>query len=770
MFEYRLQATGVSAMALAGLLMASTGHALTINYDYDRADAWQVCDTQLYTGKKPAAQACFSELLDSDDLLLRADASAALGDVRAANRLYRKAAANSTDPAIKTRWGQLYLNTHQISDALALFREALLYDKSFLPAQLGLAEALSMSFEGKARTDLKRITAEHPDNVRAMLLLAKIELELQNLVVARGLLNRALVEAEKQQLPLLEIYALHAGANLLEGLSRDTWTRKALAINPTYGDIYAIPAHYYIITYRYREAIELYQLAVNTETGLASAHRDLGINLLRVNNVFGARHHLQKAFDIDPFDAQTVNTLRLLDKLDGMRVTHLDVYASDAADKGDADKLPIGRVLLRLDREDADALEPYVLDLVTRAMRLFTERYQFQLRKPMIVELYHDHDDFGVRTVSTPGIGLLGVTFGYLTAMDSPRARATGDFHWGSTLWHEIAHVFTLEATGHRLPRWFSEGLSVYEEWTTGPLPNRELPLEVLEAIQNQKLLPIETLDQGFVRPAYAGQVQVSYMQAGLICDFIARRWGHEALVAMLQAFAEGQDTADALRLATGMAGEEFDDSFNQNLEVIYGDLVDSLGDYATVEQQLGSAVELDDWVSVAALARDMIRRYPQRVGKGNAYEVLAEAQRKLNENDGAMATLVSWHELGGHEPATLQLLAQQLRDSGRDAEAAAVLQSLNLVMPYASEEHRWLGEHYLENQQPGNAIREFDALLGLQPDDPAAAYLGKAQAARQLGDAVTARRQVIYALEHAPFYRSAQHLLLELNSGDRID
>jgi tetratricopeptide (TPR) repeat protein len=288
--------------------------------------------------------------------------------------------------------------------------------------------------------------------------------------------------------------------------------------------------------------------------------------------------------------------------------------------------------------------------------------------------------------------------------------------------------------------------------------------------MQNKKLLPIDTLDQGFVRPAYAGQVQVSYMQAGLICDFIARRWGHEALVVMLQAFAEGQNTADALRVATGMTGEEFDDGFNRNLEVIYGDIVDSLGDYARVEQQLGSAVELEDWVSVAALARDMIRRYPQRVGKRNAYEVLADAQRKLAENDKAMATLVSWYEHGGHEPATLQLLAQQLRDSGRDAEAAAVLQSLNQVMPYASEEHRWLGEHYLENQQPGNAIREFDALLGLQPDDPAAAYLGKAQAARQLGDAATARRQVVYALEHAPFYRSAQHLLLELNSGDRID
>ncbi len=88
MFEYRWQTTGVSAIALAGLLLASTGHALTINYDNDRADTLRACDTQLYIGEKSAAHACFRQLLGSDDLLLRADASTALGEVRAANRFY----------------------------------------------------------------------------------------------------------------------------------------------------------------------------------------------------------------------------------------------------------------------------------------------------------------------------------------------------------------------------------------------------------------------------------------------------------------------------------------------------------------------------------------------------------------------------------------------------------------------------------------------------------------------------------------------------------
>ena len=782
------QITGQLPRLLLFVISAFLGlpqaHALVVHYDTTRDARLKVCDEHSYAGRRDAARACYEQLLGSADesaadvkagsnrreggvqpgVHVRANAAAALSDVRLANRLFREAAADSDDPAIKTDWGRLYLETHQTSDALSLFREALLYDDTWLPARLGLAAAMTESFEGRAREELIRITAENPDSIEALLLLARIELELQNLAAARGLLNRALLEAESQSVTPLEIYALHAGANLLDDEPIKPWVNKALALNPIYGDVFNTAAHFYIITYRYREAVELYQRAVDTDPELAAAHRDLGINLLRLNSVFGARYHLEKAFGLDGFDAQTVNTLRLLDKLDGMRLSAVDV--PDPERPGES----LGRVLVRLDEEDADALEPYVIDLSIRAVQLFTRRYDFRLRQPMIVELYHDHDDFGVRTVSTPGIGLLGVTFGYLTAMDSPKARANGEFHWGSTLWHEIAHVFTLEATNHRLPRWFSEGLSVYEEWNTGPLPDRELPLETLSAMEQDRLLPIAELDLGFVRPSYEGQVQVSYMQAGLICDFIATRWGHQALVTMLEAFADRKTVETALAEAVELDSKAFDREFQKHLDVTFSDIIDGLEDYRVASRQLGRAIGSEDWISVEALARDMIRRYPQRVGSGSPYEVLAQALREQGDDKGAISVLMRWHELGGHAPETLQALIRRLRDAKRFDQAAEVIESLNWVMPYAVEEHEWLGEHYLRTAQPALALREFQALLALDPDDPAAARLGLARAARQLADQPMARREVLYALEAAPFYRPAQRLLLELNSGDPLD
>jgi tetratricopeptide (TPR) repeat protein len=564
--------------------------------------------------------------------------------------------------------------------------------------------------------------------------------------------------------PLLEVYAMRASANLLDDKPIEEYASQALSENPLYGDFYATVAHFYIITYRYREAIELYQKAVKINPELASAQRDLGINYLRVNNLFAARYHIKKAFDIDPFDAETVNTLRLMDSLDGMRISAVDV-----PDPADPD-LSLGRVLIRLDREDADALEPYVKDLSIKAVQELTERYDFRLTRPMVVELYHDHDDFGVRTVSTPGIGLLGVTFGYLTAMDSPKARPAGDFHWGTTLWHEIAHVFTLSATNHRLPRWFSEGLSVYEEWNTGPLRDRTIGIDTLIAISKGALLPVEELDSGFVRPSYQGQVQVSYTQAGLICDFISKNYGHEALVTMLREFADAKPTSSALMSAIGIDGPTFDALFLEHIENQYGELARDLDDFQVANRQLGRAVNAEDWISAEIMAKDIIERDPSRVSAGNVYEVLAQAQREQGNEDASTQTLLEWHSRGGHGVASLQILIRALRDQNRIAESAEVIESLNWVYPYAVEEHRWLGDYYLETEQASRAIREYEALLGLRPQDPAVAWLGKAKAQLLIGDAEKARRQVLYALESAPFYRDAQKLLLEFNEGESVD
>ena len=182
-----------------------------------------------------------------------------------------------------------------------------------------------------------------------------------------------------------------------------------------------------------------------------------------------------------------------------------------------------------------------------------------KLKRPVQVEVYPDHEDFAVRTAGMPGIGgILGVTFSHVVAMDSPSGRPPGSFHWASTLWHEMSHVFVLQATNSRVPRWFTEGLAVYEETAASPDWGDRLDPEAIHAIQNKKLLPRRELDRGFIRPSYPAQVIVSYFQGGKICSFIAEKWGYSKLLDMIHSFAKLESTPDVIQKDLGISTDRF--------------------------------------------------------------------------------------------------------------------------------------------------------------------------------------------------------------------
>ena len=115
---------------LVPLCATSVSHALTIEYALDRADALVACDRLLYRGAEAEAATCYRSLLaQSTDTRIKADAARASGDVRAANSLFQAAVKEyPQDAALRARWGELFLVTHQNSEAIKLFQEALELD------------------------------------------------------------------------------------------------------------------------------------------------------------------------------------------------------------------------------------------------------------------------------------------------------------------------------------------------------------------------------------------------------------------------------------------------------------------------------------------------------------------------------------------------------------------------------------------------------------------------------------------------------------------
>jgi tetratricopeptide (TPR) repeat protein len=370
-----------------------------------------------------------------------------------------------------------------------------------------------------------------------------------------------------------------------------------------------------------------------------------------------------------------------------------------------------------------------------------------------------------------PGFGALGVTFGYTIAMDSPSGRPPGQYHWASTLWHEMSHVFTLAMTDSRVPRWFTEGIAVYEETAVNPEWGDRLGPDELAAIRERQLLPVASLDRGFIHPSRPQQIPVSYFQAGRICGYITKKWGWDAILAMLHDYAQGADTPTVFSRELKLEPADFDRQFLAEIEAETKPILDHLDEWKK------SARELADMASKAEkskdqpaiekalqLGRSIENWYPEYVEDGSVYESLAALYLARGDRNAAIGELWRYVRAGGRSPARIELLAANLVDAGRQTEAAAALDRLNYIYPMDPEQHQKLGGLWLDQGNAAGAIREYRAVLARNPIDPAQAHYNLARAYRSNRQEDLARDEVLAALEIAPGFRPAQKLLLELN------
>jgi Flp pilus assembly protein TadD len=380
------------------------------------------------------------------------------------------------------------------------------------------------------------------------------------------------------------------------------------------------------------------------------------------------------------------------------------------------------------------------------------------------VEVYPNHEDFAVRTLGMPGLGALGVTFGEVIAMDSPSARKPGDFNWGATLWHEMSHVFILTSTNHRVPRWFTEGLAVHEEGERSPEWKNRVTPEVLLAIRDKKLLPVATLDRGFVSPEYPSQVVVSYFQAGSICDFVKEKWGEEKLLDMVHSFAKLQTTPQVIQQNFGIAHDNFDKQYLAWIGQKYGTEAAHFDEWRQKLKALSAAARENQYDDVLEHGPAVLAMYPEYVDEPNVYILMADADKAKGDSKSEAVMLAAYEHQGGRMPAALKRLAALQEAVGKPAEAAATLERVNYIFPVKDEDvHRRLGDLLFAEKQYDGAIREYDARVVSNPVDKAGAEFNLARAYFAAGQKDKAQESVLAALEAAAGYRPAQKLLLEL-------
>jgi tetratricopeptide (TPR) repeat protein len=492
---------------------------------------------------------------DAEGMFRAARAAQALGRVRDANALYRAAAGSSADPAIDAAWGLLFLEKYNKPEALRSLQDAIKTDPEWAPAHAGLARVLADENPPAAAASANRALEIDSQLVDAHLLLAELDLNNSRYDEARKRLDTALainpahLEARSWLAAMSYVRDDQAGF--------DAEVKRILGMNAAYGDVYRVAADLAARNYRFEEAVALTRRAVALDPSNTKAYGDLGMHLMRTGDEVEARRALERSFTADPFDVVTYNLLSLLDTLDKFVVEKS------------------GDLIVKFHADEAPVMREYAISLAHDALKALSAKYQVTVKGPILIEVFPNHDDFAVRTLGLPGmIGALGACFGRVVTMDSPKAREPGTFSWQATLWHELAHVVTLQLSNQRVPRWLTEGISVYEETQARAEWGREMEVPFAMALNRRETLKLKDLNSGFTRP---DTIALAYYQASLLVEHIVKTHGQDALRRLLVAYGDGLEGEAALAKGLGATTEQLQATFDTAVQARFATLLSAL-------------------------------------------------------------------------------------------------------------------------------------------------------------------------------------------------
>jgi hypothetical protein len=112
---------------------------------------------------------------------------------------------------------------------------------------------------------------------------------------------------------------------------------------------------------------------------------------------------------------------------------------------------------------------------------------------------------------------------------------------------HELSHVALADAIGGRhVPRWFDEGLAIYE---SGEHPIRRMK-ELWDATLFRQLLPLADLDRHF--PDHPGEVNIAYAESADVVRFLLRGKDQLRFVRLIDRLRTGAPFDRALSDAYG--------------------------------------------------------------------------------------------------------------------------------------------------------------------------------------------------------------------------
>lgn len=718
-------------------------------------------------------------VFDSADVGMVALAAWKLDEFHDANALFAEAVrldANNLEAL--TLWGVLFQDKFNDADAETNYNLALTINRRYSPALTGMARIssperyLAMSLEVNSR------------DVATLETYGLLMVRNNQQDVGRDYLEQALAVNPESVSALSSLGALAAMNDDMPAF--DALLQRVNAFSPESSDFFVGVADYLGNNYRFTEAVSYARRAIARDPNNWHAHTVLGGNLVRLGQEVEGKQHLEMAFDNDPFNVMTSNMLQVFDVLEG--------YAT----------LETEHFRVNMSHRDAQVLWPYMAPLLEESWQILVDKYQFEPEVPVLIQVFERTEDFAVRSVGLPDIGpLVGICFGKVVTLISPNTLSA---NWQEILWHELVHVFTLQMTQNRMPRWLSEGISTWEERQARPEWGRRLGLELVRAVAQDRLLPVSNLNEGFTGANSNADLSFAYFQSYLVVEYIAEQYGFEKLHELILEYAHIREVSVMFANVFEMDMVSFDNGFRNWIQQrvdqidVYVHIEDSADEGAghghgvrennsavlaelynneSLKQHMRSRVEQQprDFQAHLQLGIVLFREaafdeailhlqtaqsiLPDYAGYPSPALVLSQIYETQGNTDAMMEQLSVMLQNQQHDYASALKLADAALAAGDTMQADYYLSRALAVNPYRPEIHRSGTQLAQQLGDTGRAVQGFEVLVMLDQSDPVDARTNLAGAYLDNQQLDEARRTVLRALETAPGYQRAQDILL---------
>jgi len=670
-------------------------------------------------------------------------------------------------PESRIAAGQLALDKHDFAMAAQQFEEAARLDPYDPEIHFGIARAYEPSDSEQAAKALEAALKSNPKHVDSLLFMVDQHVDAERFEEAAKVLDQvfAVNPHEPRGWSYRSVLAHLANKPVQEKVCRE----KALAYWPANPEVDHLIGRKLSQKYRFKEGARHQRQALQFDSDYLPAKSQLAQDLLRLGNEEEGWKLAQEVYESDGYNIYAYNVVTLQDNMAKFRTLRSEGF------------------ILRMDSREAAIFGGRVLKLLERAKVSLCKKYEVEIDGPVVVEIFPRQQDFAIRTFGMPGgAGFLGVCFGKVITANSPSSQGATPSNWESVLWHEFCHVVTLTKTNNRMPRWLSEGISVYEEVQENSSWGQTMNPQYRQMILGGELTPVSQLSGAFLRPPSPLYLQFAYFESALVVEYLVQQHGLDKLKRILADLGVGMPINEALERHVGSL-EVLDRKFEEfakkratelapgvdweeptlpraiRLEELAEWLKENPNNFAGQQLYAQRLMAAEKWQDAKKPLEKMHELYPDDSGANNALWLLAIVHRELGETGDERKVLSRLAKLDNDAVDVYLRLAELAAADGDWPEVLANAERTLAVNPLIKLPHEYAATAAEKLDNAARAIEAYRALLRLEPFDLADAHYRLANQLQQARRLEEAKRHVLMALEEAPRFRAAHKMLLEI-------